>query len=105
LLGNFPAAAAAFDQARQLNLPWRMLWYQFEPFRAYYETERISDLTALINSNLQTLGNGFVEETHYWQGKAYEAQGDTLQAQNAYRQAIQQNARYQAAIDALEQVG
>ena len=104
LLGNFPAAAAAFDQARQLNLPWRMLWYQFEPFRAYYETERISDLTALINSNLQTLGNGFVEETHYWQGKAYEAQGDTLQAQNAYRQAIQQNARYQAAIDALEQV-
>lgn len=104
LLGNYPAAAAAFDQARQLNLPWRMLWYQFEPFRAYYETERISDLTALVNSNLQTLGNGFVEETYYWQGKVYETQGDTLRAQNAYRQAIQQNSRYQAAIDALEQV-
>ena len=39
-LGRFAEAASAYDHARQLGLPWRMLWYQFGPFRAYYETGR-----------------------------------------------------------------
>src|SRR5690606_5933284 len=35
-LGEMEKAAQAFDQARSLKLPWRMLWYQFGPFEAYY---------------------------------------------------------------------
>ncbi|RIK17073.1 MAG: hypothetical protein DCC51_12895, partial [Anaerolineae bacterium] len=31
----FEGAAAAFDQARLLGLPPRMLWYQFGPYEAY----------------------------------------------------------------------
>ncbi len=31
--GLYADAAAAFDQARAIGLPWRMLWYQFEHFR------------------------------------------------------------------------
>ena len=47
-------AAAAFDQARQIGLPWRMLWYQFGPFEAYYETGRYDEVIALADATLQT---------------------------------------------------
>jgi hypothetical protein len=102
--GEYELAASAFDRARMQNLPWRMSWYQFEPFRAYYETGRYSDVMALVQSNITTLGGGFVEETFYWQGRALEAQGDRAGAAAAYRRALQQNSRYDEARDALERV-
>jgi tetratricopeptide (TPR) repeat protein len=37
---RFAEAATAFDQARTLGLPWRMIWYQFGPYRAYYNVGR-----------------------------------------------------------------
>lgn len=46
-LGRHDEAAAAYDQARLAGLPWRMLWYQFGPYRAYYETGRYEDVRAL----------------------------------------------------------
>lgn len=103
-LGNFDAAATAFDQARVQGIPWRMLWYQFEPFEAYYETGRYSDVMALVESNEALLGGGFVEETYYWAGRVYEAQGETAQAAAAYRRALSQNSRYTDAREALERV-
>ncbi len=39
-LAQYKPAGAAFDQARVLKLPWRMMWYQFGAFRAYFETKR-----------------------------------------------------------------
>jgi tetratricopeptide (TPR) repeat protein len=103
-LGNYEAAASAFDQARLKGLPWRMLWYQFEPFEAYFETGRYSDVLALVESNITTLGNGYVEETFYWEGRVYEAQGESSKAAAAFRQAIQQNSSFEVARTALERV-
>jgi tetratricopeptide (TPR) repeat protein len=103
-LGNYEAASAAFDRARLHNLPWRMSWYQFEPFEAYFETGRYGDVLALVDSNIATLGGGFVEETFYWQGRVFEVQGDNAAAASAFRRAIQQNGRYTAARNALERV-
>jgi tetratricopeptide (TPR) repeat protein len=34
-LDSHAEAAAAYDQARTLELPFRMLWYQFGPFETY----------------------------------------------------------------------
>ncbi|MEO0564535.1 MAG: C39 family peptidase, partial [Chloroflexota bacterium] len=103
-LGDYDRAAAAFDRARQQNLPWRISWYQFEPFRAYYETGRYSDVLALVESNLTTLGGGFVEETMYWQGRVLEAEGDRAGAASSYRRALQQNRSFEEAQAALERV-
>ncbi len=100
-LGEFERAAAAFDRARQLNLPFRMLWYQFGPFEAYYETGRYDDVVALINNNLNTAGN-YVEETFYWQGKMYAAQGRSADASAAFQRALAQNPNYTAAREALD---
>lgn len=103
-LGNFDAAATAFDQARLKGLPWRMMWYQFEPFEAYFETGRYSDVLALVESNEATLGNGFVEETWYWEGRVHEAQGDMAAAASSYRRALRQNSSFAAAEAALTRV-
>ncbi|MFN8448838.1 MAG: tetratricopeptide repeat protein [Anaerolineae bacterium] len=100
-LGQYEQAATAYDQARRLGtLPFRMLWYQFGPFEAYFETGRYDDVLALVNTNLRTAGN-YVEETFYWQGKVLAAQGQRQDAAAAFQRAIAQNPNYQAARDAL----
>ena len=63
-----------FDRARRIGLPWRMLWYQYGPFKAYYETGRYDEVIALANA---TLRNAQIEELYYWRGLAQQAKGDT----------------------------
>ena len=73
-LGRFDEAAAAYDRSRQLGLPWRMLWYQFGPFRAYYETGRYDEVIASAYATLRTAKH--VEELFLWRGLAQQAKGD-----------------------------
>lgn len=103
-LGEYQRAATAFDRARREGLPWRMTWYQFEPFEAYYEANQLDDLMALINSNLSN-GADYVEETYYWQGRAFAKMGRINDAATAFRMALRRNPRYQAAQDALNALG
>ncbi len=103
-LGQYDQAASAYDQAIQLHLPFRMLWYQFGPFEAYFETKRYDDVLALVNNNLASAGNN-VEETFYWQGKVYQAQGKTADAIASYQKAMAQNPNYEAARQALAALG
>lgn len=100
-LERFEEAAVAYDRARQLGLPFRMLWYQFGMFEAYYNAGRYDDVMALVNTNL-TNGAQYVEETYYWQGRAYAAQGQTQEAAAAYQRALLRNPRYSAAREALD---
>jgi tetratricopeptide (TPR) repeat protein len=102
-LGRYEEAAAAFDQAIAKRLPFRMLWYQFGPFEAYFNVGRYTDVLALAENNLAT-GADLVEETHYWMGRVYEAQGDTAQAAAAYQQALANNPLYSAAREALDRL-
>ncbi|MFQ5420700.1 MAG: hypothetical protein ACE5EY_10120, partial [Anaerolineae bacterium] len=84
-------AAAAFDQARAIGLPWRMLWYQFEPYEAYLEVGRPEDVLALTEATLTSEGGRGVEETYYFQGMARLAMGDTAAAETAFARARQLN--------------
>lgn len=102
-LERYEEAAVAFDRARQTNLPWRMLWYQFEPYRAYYEIERYDDVLALVQANLNN-GGQYVEETFYWQGRVYEAQSKLNEAKSAYQQALQLNVNYVQAQEAINRI-
>ena len=45
-MGSYADAATAFDRARAIGLPPRMLWYQFEPFAAYLAVGRTADVLA-----------------------------------------------------------
>lgn len=98
------AAAAAFDQARILGLPWRMLWYQFEPYEAYLANGRTEDVLTLVNATLSSSDLG-LEESYYYRGLAYAALGENGRARTDLRQALEQNPHFtpaQTALDALE---
>jgi hypothetical protein len=74
--GKYAEAATAYDQARTIGLPWRMMWYQFGPFEAYYHMQRYDDMLDLAVSNLNDGGGQYVEETYYYAGLARIGQGD-----------------------------
>lgn len=94
-------AAAAFDQARALGLPFRMLWYQFTPYEAYLGAGRLEDVLVLAEATLSTEGGQTIEETFLYQGRVWEAQGDEEAARAAYSRAIGLNPRFAAAAEAL----
>lgn len=91
-LGQFEQAATAYDHARQIGLPWRMLWYQFGPFQAYYETARYREVVALTDATIKTTSS--VEEIYYWKGMGLKAQGDVAGARQAWQRALELNPNY-----------
>lgn len=99
----FASAAAAFDQARSIGLPWRMLWYQFDIYAAYLETGRYDDVLTLANTTASG-GGRTVEETFYYRGRAHLALGNEAAARADYRRALELNPNFAAARQALEQL-
>lgn len=97
----FDNAALAFDRARQIGLPWRMLWYQFEPYVAYLAVGRLDDVRVLSGAILSDSGGRDVEESHLYQGHALLAAGDAVGAERSYRRALTLNPNYEEAKLAL----
>jgi tetratricopeptide (TPR) repeat protein len=98
-LGDYAGAAAAFDQARAIGLPWRMFWYQFGIFRAYAETGRYADMISLADATLAVTDS--LEELHYWRGRGLEGLGDLAGARAAYHRALNLNPNFSLASTAL----
>ena len=94
-LGRPSDAAAAFDQARALGLPWRILWYRFEPFEAYLAVGRYREVIALADANLRV--TPYVEEWYDFKGQALLALGDREGARALFQRALQFNPNFAAA--------
>ena len=103
VLGRYEEAAGAFDRATQTGLPWRMLWYQFDPYEAYFNVGRYGDVLVLVQANLNN-GGQYVEETYYWQGLVFVAQGQITEARTAFRNALNINPNYEDAQSALNEL-
>ncbi|MCB8966774.1 MAG: tetratricopeptide repeat protein [Ardenticatenaceae bacterium] len=97
----YETAAVAFDEARRIGLPWRMLWYQFEPYEAYLGNGRAADVLALTDAMITSEGGRYVEETFFYQGNAWLAQGDLDRARRAYERALEVNPNFSPAQEAL----
>jgi tetratricopeptide (TPR) repeat protein len=98
-LGRHEEAAAAYDQARVLGLPWRMLWYQFGPYESYYSIGRFDDVITLATATQAPVGN--LEESYYWRGLAYLAKDDVQRARSDFQAAVKYNPGFDAAVQAL----
>ena len=100
-LERYAEAAVAFDQANRAgNLPWRIFWYQFGIFEAYFEVGRYDDVLSharIIQNNTSEL-----EETYYWQGRVRQARGNLSGAESLYRRALAFNPNFAEARQALE---
>lgn len=101
-LEDYERAAAAFDQARNIGLPWRMLWYQFGPYEAYYQMGRFVDVILLADITLQD--RPYFEEAFYYKALAQVALGQTDAAQQNLERAVQFNPNFQPAQAALGQL-
>jgi len=101
-LGNYYDAAAYFDLAFAYGLPFRVTWYHFSPYEAYYHVGRYQDVIDLANNTEST--TAYVEETYYWRGMAYAAQGLTGEALNQFELAVRYNRNFTAAEDARARV-
>jgi tetratricopeptide (TPR) repeat protein len=97
---RYNEAAKAFDKARLIGLPQRMLRYQFTPFFAYFYARRLDDLFALTKYALQITPNA--EEAMLWHGWANYRNGDTTAAIADFEAALKENANYQDAKYALD---
>jgi hypothetical protein len=105
-LGDYESAALAFDQARNVGegLPFRMLWYQFGPFEAYYNVGRYNDMVMLAQALLNDGGGQLIEETYYYGGLARMGLGEIERARSNFDQAIFFNPNFTPARDALAQL-
>lgn len=115
-LGQAQAAAQAYDQSRRIapdrtldprrpanalnNWPWRMLWYQFGPYEAYFKTGRYPEVIALASDVLGRIDDH--EESYYWRGLARQAQGSLEAARADFQAALRYKPGYREAAMALQ---
>lgn len=102
MLGNYREAANAYDYWRTLDHPFRMLWYQFGPYQAYYNLGRYDDVLALALASERT--TPYVEEVYYYRGMVYAAQGNANSAVFQFDRALDFNENFTPAIEAKQAV-
>lgn len=96
---RYDEAARAYDQARTLGLPQRMLRYQFGPFISYFHTLRTEDLMTLSEYALKITPNS--EETMLWRGWGLYRQGHKQEAIDLFQKALDAHPGYPDATYAL----
>jgi tetratricopeptide (TPR) repeat protein len=101
-LGRYQEAAEAYDRAREIGLPWRMMWYQFGPLEAYLQVGRTEDVYQIVR-NVITNAPG-VEEMYYYIARAYLGDGNTERAIANLEATLWRNPNYSAAQELLDEL-
>jgi tetratricopeptide (TPR) repeat protein len=101
-LGRYHDAAIYFDEAFRLGLPYRLTWYMFGPYEAYYNVGRYEDVLAMADNTTAT--TVYVEETNYWRGMAYAALGRPEDAVFQFNEALAFNRNFTPAQTAKDLV-
>jgi tetratricopeptide (TPR) repeat protein len=96
---RYSEAASAYDTARNLGLPQRMLRYQFGPFFAYFHAAMTNELLAVTEYALERTPNS--EEALLWHGWALYRLGKNLEALNDWQTALENRPGYEDAQYAI----
>lgn len=111
-LQDYAGAAAAYDEAF-VNVypnipanerPWRMMWYQTGPYRAYYYTGRHYDVISLASTTLAAMSKPVLEESFYWRALSKEALGDVQGAVSDLRESLNLNPNFSPGKTQLERL-
>ncbi len=103
-LGDYVSAAQAFDMARQNSMPWRVSWYLFGHYEAYFQTGRYEDVLTLAQYTTDPTNYPESEEAFYYMGRVYAARDQVRLARSMFEKALQYNPNYTAARQALAQL-
>jgi hypothetical protein len=111
-LEDYGNAALAYDEAFAVyakldpnNLPWRMMWYQTGPYRAYFQSGRYMDVIELANTTFKLRVKPDLEESLLWRGRAYSMLGQTKLAIDDYRASLKIHPNWAPAVQALTELG
>ncbi|MCJ7824385.1 MAG: C39 family peptidase [Anaerolineales bacterium] len=96
---RYNEAAEAYNHAREIGLPQRMLRYQFGPFFAYFHSLQTEELITLTKYAL--LITPASEEAMLWRGWGFYRQGDNEVAIKYFHDALKINPLYEDAQNAL----
>ena len=112
---QYADAAIAYDYAFSIYAdldvndsvrPYRMMWYQTGPYKAYFYTNRFADVINLADTTLNdTISEPVLEESLYWRGRAYYMAGKTDLAVKDYRAALSVHPQWIPATQALQDLG
>lgn len=113
LLTDYGQGALAYDQAFTLynalpekDRPYRIMWYQTGPYKAYFYTSRYQDVIIWADKTESTLFNHRVlEETLYWRAQAEANLGYYDKAYEDMRKAVHYHPGFQDALEVLAQWG
>jgi len=97
---RYAESAAAYDTARTIGLPQRMLRYQFGPFISYFHSLQTEELMALTKYALVISPTS--EEAMLWRGWGFYRQGESDTAMKYFRDALKINPEYEDAKYAIE---
>jgi len=97
---RYGEAASAYDTARNLGLPQRMLRYQFGPFFAYFHAGMATELMTVTEYALQRTPNS--EEALLWQGWGFYRMGKKVEAISDWQKALEYHPGYQDAQYAID---
>ena len=114
-LFEYADAAVAYDYAFNLYAgltggesvrPYRMMWYQTGPYKAYFFSGRYTDVINLATTTLEdTISEPDLEESLYWRGQAEYMAGNTQAAIEDYRSALKVHPNWGTALQALQDLG
>jgi hypothetical protein len=114
-LQDYMGAAAAYDEYFRLyatldipenERPWRILWYQTGPFKAYFYAGNHYAVIDLATLTLERMVNEpTLEESYYWRGMAKAAAGDSAGAVEDFRQALKWHPGWELALQQLALLG
>ncbi len=113
-LSDFAGAAQTFDQAFAVYAklpadysvrPWRIVWYETEPYFAYYYTGRYNDVINLADTTISSASEPYIEESFYWRAMAKVAAGDRNGAIDDLRKSLEYHPNFGLSVAELQQLG
>ena len=91
---RYAEAAQAFDRAFTIGLPQRMTRYQFWPFSAYFNADRIDYLLTLTENTYKPINGNYSEEALLWHGYGLLRKGDRTGALADWNKALKVHPDY-----------
>ena len=91
---RYKEAAEAFDRAFTIGLPQRMTRYQFWPFSAYFNADRIDYLLQLTENTYKPINGNYSEEALLWHGYGLLRNGDNTGALADWNKALKVHPDY-----------
>jgi hypothetical protein len=99
---RYAEAAEAFDNAFTIGLPQRMTRYQFWPFVAYFNADRIDYLLQITENTYKTIPGNYSEEALLWHGYAQLRKADNAGALADWDKALKVHPGYCDAETAIK---